>query len=47
MSENNTDLELVAKNPFYHNTIGPMAVSSHKNPDPIIFRYIEVANKLG
>jgi glucose dehydrogenase (acceptor) len=47
MSENNTDLELVAKNPFYHNTSGPMAVSSHKNPDPIILRYIEVANKLG
>jgi choline dehydrogenase-like flavoprotein len=47
MSENNTDLELVAKNPFYHNTTGPMAVSSHKNLDPIILRYIEVANKLG
>ncbi len=47
MSENNTDLELVAKNPNYHNTTGPLAVSSHKNPDPIILRYIEVANKLG
>lgn len=46
-SENNTDLALVAANPGYHGTNGPMEVSSSPEPEPIQLRWLSAVQQLG
>ncbi|CAG2100827.1 unnamed protein product, partial [Medioppia subpectinata] len=46
MSENNTDAS-VAANTAYHNTGGPIHVSTETIPDPVVVSFIEAANSLG
>lgn len=46
-SENNTDYELVDKNPGFHGTDGPISVSSKKELPPVLKRYQHVLNELG
>lgn len=46
-SENNTDLRLVAENPGYHGTNGPMGVSELYRPDPILYVFQKQMNSFG
>lgn len=46
-SENNTDLNLVAANPGYHGTSGPMEVSSSPEIEPIQERWLAALRQLG
>ena len=47
MSENNTDPAVVAANPRFHSTSGPVQISTLPNPDPIFLRMRDAANRLG
>lgn len=46
-SENNTDRRIVKENPRYHSTTGRVSVSSPRNPDPIVLKYIPIAASAG
>lgn len=46
-SENNTDPVVVAQNPGFHGTSGPLVVSSDPNPRPIITLHERAVNELG
>lgn len=46
-SENNTSPEIVANNPGYHGTQGPMAISPMPRPDPILFLFQKQMNSFG
>ncbi|CAG2108078.1 unnamed protein product, partial [Medioppia subpectinata] len=45
--ENNTDHRLVAQNPGYHGTTGPISIVSDPNPAPLLVRFQKVYNDLG
>ncbi|CAG2172485.1 unnamed protein product [Oppiella nova] len=46
MSENNTDAS-VSANTAYHNTGGPISVSTETLPDPVVVAFMMAANSLG
>ena len=46
-SENNTDPAIVAANPRFHSTSGPVQITSSPYPDPIYLKWIEANNALG
>ena len=45
--ENNTDPNIVAMNPGYHGTNGPVQISTPRNPPDAIFKLRRVMNSLG
>lgn len=45
--ENNTDPEIVARNPGYHGTSGPVRISSQSNISPLLARLHQQINDLG
>jgi len=47
MSENNTDPSIVSNNGGYHNTGGPVSVSTETEPDPIVLAFRDAANSVG
>lgn len=46
-TENNLDSRIVAANPGYHSTTGPVTIQTPKNPDPIITIFMEQLLKYG
>lgn len=46
-SENNTDPAVVAANPTFHSTSGPVEVSTLPDRDPILNRWLEGVSRLG
>lgn len=46
-SENNTDPTVVAANPTFHSTSGPVEVSTLPNRDPILNRWLEGVSRQG
>ena len=46
-SENNTDPLVVAQNPGFHGTTGPLVVSSDPQPRPIILLHERAVNEAG
>ena len=47
MSENNTDPNIVAANPRFHSTTGPVEITSTINPDRFITRVMNATYSLG
>ncbi len=46
-SENNTDPTVVAANPMFHSTTGPVEVSTLPDRDPILNRWLQGVSQLG